>query len=149
MALLLLRLIFWALSSLTNLATFVIFRGAALLIVALVQLLKVPGVAINGARDQIAGVFKGALEYVLELLRDAIVSLLSSCFELLCSTATGSFQLTTSAITELMEKTKTALDDLAEIFPEVFEGASEMVGNIVLNLWNSYKDALEYIMKNV
>ncbi|EHA8587702.1 hypothetical protein COCNU_scaffold002996G000020 [Cocos nucifera] len=123
-------------------------RGLALLIVALLQLLKVPGVAINGALDQIAGVFRGGLEYVLELLRDAIVSLLSSCFELLTSTATGSFQLTTSAITELMEKMKTALDELAEILPEVFEGASEMIGSIVLNLWNSYKDALEYITTN-
>ncbi|CAL9056376.1 unnamed protein product, partial [Musa banksii] len=149
MALALLQFVFWVIASLANLASFVVLRGAALLIVALVQLFKIPRQASYDAVEFTGGLIRSALERVTELARDAAVSLASSLFEGLASTAGGSLQLTTSAVAELVEKTKGKLEDMSEVLPQVLEGASEMVAKIADGLWNSYKDAVAYIMDNV
>jgi len=89
------------------------------------------------------------VECVFDLLKDGLVSLISSGVELVSGTATGSISLTASAFVELTEKMKNAFDMLAEIFPEAFEGMSEMVGKMVSDLWDNYKDAVGYIIQNV
>lgn len=147
--LLLLNLFFWALSSLISLATFIIFRTVSLAIVLFIQLFRVPGLAIEGALDHIARLSKAVLEYVVELLKDGLVSLISSGFQLMTATTTGSVTLTASAITELVEKSKTALDGLAEIFPEVFDGVSDMVVKAVWDFWDNYRGAVGYIIQNI
>ncbi|KAJ8484094.1 hypothetical protein OPV22_016579 [Ensete ventricosum] len=149
MALVLLRFVFWAIGSLASLASFVVFRGAALLIVALVQLFKMPRQASDDAAEFAGGLIRSATERVMELARDAAVSLTSSLFEALASAAAGSLQLTTSAVAELVEKTRGRLAEMSEVPPQVLEGASEMVAKIVDGLWNSYNDAVGYIMDNI
>ena len=149
MAIFLLKLILWALSSLASLATFIIFRAVALIVVLFIQLFRVPGLAIEGALEHIAVLLRTAVECVFDLLKDGLVSLISSGVELVSGTATGSISLTTSAVVELTEKMKNAFDMLAEIFPEAFEGMSEMVGKMVSDLWDNYKDAVGYIIQNV
>lgn len=149
MALVLLQFVFWVIASLANLASFVVLRGVALLIVALVQLFKIPRQASYDAVEFAGGLIRSALESVTELARDAAVSFASSLFEALASAAVGSLQLTTSAVAELVEKTKGKLEEMSEVPPQVLEGASEMVAKIAEGLWNSYKDAVAYIMDNV
>lgn len=78
---------------------------------------------------------------------DAISALISTMFDYLKEGVTGSASVATSAIGGLIEKTKNSLDRLTD-FPEVFEGASEMVSEMVMDLWNNFKDALGYITEN-
>ncbi|URE12257.1 hypothetical protein MUK42_22061 [Musa troglodytarum] len=149
MALVLLQVVFWAIASLASLASFVVFRGAALLIVALLQLFKIPRRASYDAVEFAGGLIRSALERVTEHAWDAAVSLASSLFEALASAAAGSLQLTTSAVAELVEKTRSKLEEMSEVPPQVLEAASEMVAKIADSVWNSYKDAVGYIMDNV
>ncbi|KAK9944720.1 hypothetical protein M0R45_010275 [Rubus argutus] len=110
MAFFLLKLIFFALSFMTNLVSRLIFSATAHLVVLL----------INGYRAPRQATHEGL---------------------------TGSASVATSAIGGLIEKTKNSLDGLTD-FPEVFEGLSEMVSQMVMDLWNNCKDALGYITEN-
>lgn len=78
---------------------------------------------------------------------EAISTLISTFFDYLIESVTGSSAVTTSTIGDLLEKTKTSLDALTD-FKEVFEGLPEMIFNMVMDLWNNYKDALGYVAEN-
>lgn len=146
MAIFAIKFVFWALSTFANLASLLIFRGIAYVLVLAIQGLRAPGLAINTILERAAGGLKAGFEYLLERLSDAIVSLITSGFDLLTEAISGSLSSTGFAIGELVAKTKNSFDDLAKALPEVFEGASEMIGAIVGDLWNNYKDAIAYVL---
>lgn len=146
MALFLLKLIFFAVSLISNLVSRLIFSTIAHLLVLLIQGFKLPGQAIHGALGQVSEVIKSCFEYFLGLVMEAISTLISSFFDYLIESVTGSASVTTSTIGDLLEKTKTSLDALTDF--EVFEGVPEMIFNMAMDLWNNYVDALGYVAEN-
>ncbi|KAJ0971879.1 hypothetical protein J5N97_019838 [Dioscorea zingiberensis] len=148
MAVFLLRMLFWCIGTAASMASLILLKTTAVLVVVFIHMFKIPGMALNGLLDQAAALLRSGVEYMIGLLLNAVWSLISGGFDLITGTATGSVALTSSAMIELMDNTRTALDDLAEIFPEVFSGTSEMVGSFIVNLWSYYKDAVGYVMEN-
>ncbi|KAK9944721.1 hypothetical protein M0R45_010276 [Rubus argutus] len=147
MAFFLLKLIFFALSFMSNLISRLIFSATAHLVVLVIHGFRAPGQATHGSLQQLSELIKSCFEYMLELIMDAISALISTLFDYLKEGVTGSASVATSAIGGLIEKTKNSLDGLTD-FPEVFEGVSEMVSEMVMDLWNNCKDALGYITEN-
>ncbi|PRQ25432.1 hypothetical protein RchiOBHm_Chr6g0283621 [Rosa chinensis] len=147
MALFLLKLIFFAVSLVSNLVSRLIFSTIAHLLVLLIHGFKLPGQAIHGGLGQVSEAIKSCLEYFLGLIMEAISALISTFFDYLIESVTGSAAVTTSTIWDLLEKTKTSLDALKS-FQEAFEGLPEMIFNIVMDLWNNFKDALGYVVEN-
>ncbi|WOL14427.1 hypothetical protein Cni_G23207 [Canna indica] len=148
MAVPLLQFIFWVIGSLLSLLCFIVFRGVALLLVALIQLLKLPRQVSAGAIDFFSEVLRSILEYALDMIKNVTLAAVSGFFEALKSAATGSIQLSSAAAAELVERTRSGLGELSEMLPKVVEAAAEMVVKAVDGLWNSYKDAVGYIMEN-
>nr|CAD1836549.1 unnamed protein product [Ananas comosus var. bracteatus] len=146
MVVLILNLVFWSLTSFLNLVTFALFRGLALLIVAIVQLLKLPGQALDEVLDHVAGAMRVAQGYAFELAVDALRSVVSGLLEALHGLVTGAVELALAAVKEIAEKGSAGVEQLAETAPEVFEGAAEMLGRIVVSVWSNYWDAVRYIM---
>ncbi|KAH7670465.1 hypothetical protein IHE45_10G028800 [Dioscorea alata] len=148
MALFLLRLFFWGLGTIASIASLIILKTTAVLIVLFIHLFKLPSMALNNLLDQFAILVRSGVEYLIGLLLNSVWSLISGSFDLITGTAADSVSHTSSVLMELMEDTRGALDDLAEIFPEIFSSASEMVGSVIINLWSYYKDAVGYVMEN-
>ncbi|KAK9944710.1 hypothetical protein M0R45_010266 [Rubus argutus] len=147
MAFFLLKLIFFGLSFMSNLVLRLIFSATAHLVVLLINGYRAPRQATHGLLQQLSEVIKSCFQYMLKLIMEAVSALISALYDYLKEGLTGSASVATSAIGGLIEKTKNSLDGLTD-FPEVFEGLSEMVSQMVMDLWNNCKDALGYITEN-
>ncbi|GMY33834.1 Anti-sigma-I factor RsgI6 like [Fagus crenata] len=148
MAVFLLKIIFLAISTLSNFITRLFFTTIANLLIVLIHAFKVPGESMQGVLEQVGEAIKGCLEYFLELLIEVIKTIISSVFDALINGVTGSAAVTGSAIGGLVEKTRTSFEGLLNDFPEIIEGFSEMISTVVTDLWNNYKDALGYVTEN-
>lgn len=142
-----LKFIFLAIITLSNLISKLLFTSIANLLV-LIQAFKVPGEALQGGLEQVGEALKGCLEYFLELLIEVIMTIISTVFDVLINGATSSAAVTGSAIGGLVEKTRTSFEGLLNDFPEIMENFTEMVSTVVTDLWNNYKDALGYVTEN-
>uniref|UniRef100_A0A1D1XWE1 Peptide chain release factor 1 n=1 Tax=Anthurium amnicola TaxID=1678845 RepID=A0A1D1XWE1_9ARAE len=149
MVVFLLRVLLWAVGELANVVSLAVFRAAGCLIVLAVQAVKAPARAADGMLGQVGSLLRSGLEHLVGLLMDTLLSLLSNAFDLLVDTVTGSFSLTASAAWELVEKTRAMMEGLSEVFPEAFAGIAEMVGKVTGDLWNNFRDAVEYVASNI
>lgn len=141
------KLIVWCLTTIIDVATFVVFRGAASLIICALKLLSAPGIALGGLLDNLRSIFSTIGEYVFALLWDFISSVISGFFEFVTGTVTGSFELMLDAITELMQLSKEGLEELFSLIPEIFEGLSEIIGKLVVSVLDNCQDALGSIFE--
>ncbi|KAB2614272.1 hypothetical protein D8674_039736 [Pyrus ussuriensis x Pyrus communis] len=151
MVVFLLKLIFFALSFISNLVTRLIFSATAHLLVLLIHGFRTPAQGIHGTLQLVTEVIRSCSEYFVGLVMKALSATISTFFDFLKGSVTGSAGVTTSAIVGLVEKTKTSLesvDGLLPDYPEVSKGFSEMVYRIVNDMWNNFKDAFEYVTKN-
>ncbi|KAG5512697.1 hypothetical protein RHGRI_038880 [Rhododendron griersonianum] len=144
MVLFLLKIIFLAVTTLSNIVFRIIFTTAASLIL-LIQGLKVPGEAAKGGLEQVADLIKSCAEYLAEFAFEVLSSVASAVFDVVKEGVLGYVSATGSAIGGLMEQTRNSIDGLVkELVSEVLGGFSEMVSTIVADLWNNYKDAVGY-----
>ncbi|XVF81244.1 hypothetical protein PTKIN_Ptkin15bG0140100 [Pterospermum kingtungense] len=143
-----LKFLFFVISTLSNLITRLIFSATAYIIVLLIHAFKVPGEALQGALEQLAEAIKSCFEYFLEQIIELTGSIISSVFDLFIEAVTSSASVSAAAFATLVEKTRTSLAELLTGLPEIAEGFSEMVSNMVTDLWNNYKYALEYVTEN-
>jgi phage-related protein len=148
MVIFLLKFIFLAITTLSNLISRLFFTTVANLLVLVIYGFRVPGEAMQGVLEQVGEAIKGCLEYVLELVVEVVKYFISSFFDALIAAVTGSAAAAGSAAGDLVEKTRTSLEGLLKDLPEVMEGFLEMVSTIVSDLWNNYKDALGYVTEN-
>ncbi|XWS47185.1 hypothetical protein CRYUN_Cryun14cG0131600 [Craigia yunnanensis] len=144
----LLKVIFCIVSTLSNLVTRLIFSATAYLLVLLIHAFKVPREALQGALEQLAEAIKACFEYILELIIEQTGSLISSVFDLFIEAVTSFASVSGEAFGTLVEKTRTSLEELLTGLPEIAEGFSEMISNVVTDLWNNYNSALEYVTEN-
>ncbi|KAJ7950526.1 Anti-sigma-I factor RsgI6 like [Quillaja saponaria] len=148
MAVFLLKLVFFAFTTLSNILTRLIFFVTAYLLVLLIQAFKKPGGAIHEGFQQVADVIKGCFEFIFQLVIEAVSSVISTVFDLVKDSITGSAAITGAGIGGLLVKTKTSLEEVLKDLPEVFEGFSEFISQMVADLWNNSKDALGYVTEN-
>lgn len=143
-----LKVIFCIISTLSNLVTRLIFSATAYVLVLLIHAFKVPGEALQGALEQLAEAIKSCFEYFLELIIELTGSVISSFFNLFIEAVTSSASVSAATFAILVETTRTSLAELLTGLPEIAEGFSEMISNMVTDFWNNYKYALEYVTEN-
>jgi len=144
----LLKLVFYTISTITNLISRLIFSTTAYFLVVLIQAFKVPGEATKGIIEQAAEAIKSVLEYVLVLIVDVIGTIISTIFDTIKGAAIESIVAGSSAMADLVEQTKTSLEGLLNDVPEIVEGFSEMVTKMISDLWNNCMEALGYVQEN-
>ena len=142
------KLVFYTISTITNLISRLIFSTTAYFLVVLIQAFKVPGEATKGIIEQAAEAIKSVLEYVLVLIVDVIGTIISTIFDTIKGAAIESIVAGSSAMADLVEQTKTSLEGLLNDVPEIVEGFSEMVTKMISDLWNNCMEALGYVQEN-
>ena len=145
---LLLQIIFFVFTTISNLVSRFIFTTTAYLVVLLIHAFKVSGGGIRGALEQVVEVIRAFSEYLMEVIMEAMITVISSSFDLLKGGVTESAGVTIVAIWGLLEKTRASLDEKLRVFPlpEALEAFAEMVSTVVVNLWNNCMDALRYVI---
>ncbi|CAI9107357.1 OLC1v1006688C1 [Oldenlandia corymbosa var. corymbosa] len=145
-----LNLVLWAITTLLNIITWLIFNTAAHLLVLAIRGCKIPGQAIQGALEQLGNVIRTCLVYLLELSMNSMMAFVSSLFDAMKQGITDSATGAGSALGSLMEEMRGSLENLIkEIAPQVIEGFTDLITNVVVNLWNSYKEAVAYVLENM
>ncbi|KAL6952021.1 hypothetical protein U1Q18_033774 [Sarracenia purpurea var. burkii] len=148
MVLFLLNILFSAVSVISSLLFRLFFTVTAYLLVLVIQAFKVSGETAKGALDQVAEVIKSCVEYLVELALEATSSVVSAVFDAVKEGVSGSVAATGSAIGGLVEQTRDSLDGLVKGLAEVFVGFSEMISNIITDLWDNYREAVGYVTEN-
>ncbi|OVA05641.1 hypothetical protein BVC80_7953g5 [Macleaya cordata] len=145
----LVKILFYAVSSFINIISLIIFSGAARLLVLVIHGLKIPGEGVHNLLEIVANFVKSLFEYLFEFLMEMISNLVSTVLDLVKDAVFGSISSAGGSIMELIEKTKTALEGLSsEDFSSVVEGFSDMIWSVVTGLWENYKGALGYVKEN-
>ncbi|WJX81608.1 hypothetical protein P8452_64469 [Trifolium repens] len=148
MLVLLLKPITFVVITLSSLLTRLIFNTIAYAIVLLIQGLRSSGDGSLGIFQKLAEIIKTCFEFILQILIDSISSIVSLAFDVLKDTITGSVSATGSIAAELAEKLKTSFEESLKQLPELIEEISDMMSNMVTELWNNYKEAVEYVTGN-
>ncbi|KAK2360483.1 hypothetical protein QL285_085748 [Trifolium repens] len=148
MLVLLLKPITFVVITLWSLLTRLIFNTIAYTIVLLIQGLRSSGDGSLGIFQQFAEIIKTCFEFILQILIDSISSIVSLVFDVLKDIITGSVSATGSMAAELAEKLKTSFEESLEQLPELIGEISDMMSNMVTELWNNYKEAVEYVTGN-
>ncbi|KAF6993447.1 hypothetical protein CFC21_010340 [Triticum aestivum] len=145
----LVRLALWLLGSCLELAALVLFRGLALLAVAAVDLVRLPGQAADAALDATKGVLEAAVELVFNLVWDVAVAVVSAFLESLWSVVAGTAEFAASTVVELMEAARDGSEEAAKALTEVLEGAADAVAGTLVKLAENYTDALVHLLQNL
>lgn len=148
MLVLLLKPITFIVVTIWSLVIRLIFNTIAYTIVLLIQGLKGSGEGTLGIFQQVAEVIRACFEFFLQFIVDSINSIVSSVFDVLKDTILGSMAATGSVATELGEKLKDSFEEYLKQVPELFEELSDMMSNMVAELWNNYKEAVGYVTEN-
>lgn len=131
MVVLLLKIIFFSLSALSNIVLHIIFNVIAHLFVLIIQAFRVPGRAMEGALEQVRSLIGACLDYFLELVVEVIKSLCFAFLDHLKESISSSAVATGSAIS----------NGLLEDFPELLEGLSDTIFTLLIDFWNNYIEA--------
>ncbi|KAJ4814812.1 hypothetical protein LUZ62_027378 [Rhynchospora pubera] len=143
------KLIVWCLTSLIDLATFVVFRGGATLIICMFQLLRAPGIALGGLLDNLRSIFSAIGEYVFELIWDILSSIISGFFEFVNDVITGFFDHIFNAALEMMQLSKEGLEELFNLITEIFGGLSEIFSKLVVSILDNFQEAISSILEKI
>ncbi|CAA6659874.1 unnamed protein product [Spirodela intermedia] len=133
MVIVLLKVIFWTVSTAADVINLALFRAAAVVIVLAVQCMKAPAGALVDALNFMASFARLTVEKGVDLLVETVFSAVSQ------------------AVKHLPEITSrgTVGRFLLEIGPEAAQSVAEMVHSIIHSFLQNYKEAIAYIMKNI
>ncbi|CAJ2670106.1 unnamed protein product [Trifolium pratense] len=148
MLVLLLKPITFVVITLWSLLTRLIFNTIAYTIVLLIQGLRTSGEGSLGIFQQLADIIRTCFEFILQIIIDSMSSIVSLAFDVLKDIITGSVSATGSIAAGLAEKLKTSFEESFEQVPELFGELSEMMSNMVTELWNNCMEAVEYVTGN-
>jgi phage-related protein len=148
MLVLLLKPITFVVITLWSLLTRLIFNTIAYTIVLLIQGLRSSGDGSLGIFQQLAEIIKTCFEFILQILIDSITSIVSLVFDVLKDIITGSVSATGSIAAGLAEKLKSSFEESLKQLPELIGEISVMMSNMVTELWNNCKEAVEYVTGN-
>uniref|UniRef100_A0ACD5XPF5 Uncharacterized protein n=1 Tax=Avena sativa TaxID=4498 RepID=A0ACD5XPF5_AVESA len=143
------RLALWLLSSFLELAVVVLFRGLALLVVAAVDLVRLPGQAADAALEATKGALEAAVEFAFGLVWEVAVAVVSAFLESVWSALDGAAVLVSSAVKELMEAAWDGSEEAAKALAEVLEGAADALAGTLVKLAKNYMDDLVHVLQNL
>ncbi|CAN6244390.1 unnamed protein product [Urochloa humidicola] len=126
-----------------------LLRGLALLAVAIVQLLRLPGQAGNAALETAKGAIDAAVELVLGVAWDVIAAVVSAFLDFLWRVATGAVELTTTAVAELLEAAQDGGEEAAKALAAALEGAVDAAVAVASRLVESYVGALGNVVDSL
>ncbi|CAA7396197.1 unnamed protein product [Spirodela intermedia] len=149
MVIVLLKVIFWTVSTAADVITLALFRAAAVVIVLAVQCMKTPAGALLDALNFIASFARLTVEKGVDLLVETIFSAVSQAVKHLPEITSRVANLVSGIVVELAEQTRERLEFLLEIGPEAAQSVAEMVHSIIHSFLENYKEAIAYIMKNI
>jgi enoyl-CoA hydratase/carnithine racemase len=145
----LVRLALWFFGSFLELAILVLFRGLALLLVASVDLVRLPGQAADAALEATKGAIEAAAEFAFGLVWEVAVAVVSAFLESLWSVVAGAAELASSAVGVLMEAARDGSEEAAKALAEALEGAADAVAGTLVKLGENYMDALMHVLQNL
>jgi hypothetical protein len=145
----LVKLALWLLSSFLELAVVVLFRGLALLVVAAVDLVRLPGQAADAALEATKRALEAAAEFAFSLVWEVAVAVVSAFLESVWSAVDGAAALASSAVGELMEVAWDGSEEVAKALVEALEGAADAVAGALVKLGENYMDALVHVLQNL
>jgi hypothetical protein len=145
----LVRLALWFFGSFLELAILVLFRGLALLLVASVDLVRLPGQAADAALEAIKDILEAAAEFAFGLAWELAVAVVSAFLESVWSVVAGAAELASSAVGVLMEAARDGSEEAAKALAEALEGAADAVAGTLVKLGENYMDALMHVLQNL
>uniref|UniRef100_A0ACD5WYJ0 Uncharacterized protein n=1 Tax=Avena sativa TaxID=4498 RepID=A0ACD5WYJ0_AVESA len=143
------RLALWLLGSFLELAVVVLFRGLALLAVAVVDLVRLPGQTADAALEATRGALEAAAEFAFGLVWEVAVAVVSAFLESVWSMVDGAAVLVSSAVGELMEAARDSSEEAEKAIAEALEGAADAVAGTLVKLGENYMDALVHVLQNL
>ncbi|KQJ99529.1 uncharacterized protein LOC100844698 [Brachypodium distachyon] len=126
-------------------ATLVLLRGLALVVVAVVDLVRLPGQAADAALEATKGALAAAGGFVARLAWDVAAAVVSAFLQLLWSMVASA----ASAVSELVEAARDGGEEAAKAATEAMEAAADAVAGMVLKMGASYMDALVHAFENL
>ncbi|TKW39249.1 hypothetical protein SEVIR_1G166600v4 [Setaria viridis] len=132
-----------------ELVTVLLLRGLALLAVAVVQLLRLPGQAGNAALGVTKGALDAAVELVFGVAWDVIAAVFSAFVDFLWSVAAGAAELATTAVAELLEAARDGSEVAAKALAAALEGAVDAAVAVATRLAESYVGALGQVVDSL
>ncbi|CAN0899175.1 hypothetical protein LINGRAHAP2_LOCUS20120 [Linum grandiflorum] len=149
MIVLLVRLIFFAISTASNLISRLIFNTTAYFLVLIIQGLRVPGQAVQTGLEQIGEALKSVIDYIFNLILEAMTSAVSSAIEAVFEAIVGSFTSTGSAVGGLIDNTRNSLEGMLKDLPELGQELSDLITKMLSDAFDNYLGALGYVAENV
>ncbi|KAH7863222.1 hypothetical protein Vadar_014948 [Vaccinium darrowii] len=148
MVLVLVNLIFSAVTAVSNLLSRVILSVVAFLLVLAIRAFKLFAGAIQDLLEQLCVAIKSYIEYSLPLLVDGLSNLVSTLFDFIKEGISSAVVATGSALGVLMQQTGDSIGVLLKGLAQVLEGFLGMFATVITDLWNNLKDATGYVTKN-
>ncbi|KAK3157990.1 hypothetical protein QOZ80_2AG0131370 [Eleusine coracana subsp. coracana] len=145
----LVNLVLCLVCSCVELVTVVLLRGLASLLVAFVQLIRLPGQAGVAAIEAIRGAIDAAAELVVGIVWNMVSAVVSAFLEFLWSVVTGGAELAASTVTELLEAARDGGEEAAKLLAAALEGAAEAAAGMVAKLVESYVESLRLVVDNL
>lgn len=135
-------------SLIVNMLSFAVFTIIEVVSEALIQTLTVPGTIILSVVGNILEGLTTILEYMIGQIMDLFVTLALGCMGLIqdaISTLLGSLG---TVFYEFLIYLRTALHAVADLVWAILCNSIEMLGSLLLTIWNSFVDAVASLIGN-
>lgn len=150
MALASLKLVLDGFLSLVDVASLVLFKGTAVLLLLLLWVLRLPGLVIYSFLRHVRHSVTELLEFVVSLIKDVLVSIVrGDGTTTTAAAAAAAFNSTVAQVKDVSVKVGGVFGSAAEAFPGLLAGGTKMVAKVVVNIAKNVVEAVEYLSQNV
>ncbi|KAI3418302.1 uncharacterized protein J3R85_013914 [Psidium guajava] len=124
-----------------------VFAGTAYFLAFVINGLRVPSEALHSVLRQLTEAIQSVASYIGATAVDAVNSLLSTALELVKEAVGKLVELSTEGATAFAEQGKEGIEVLCKLAAEAARIMLEVVAGVVAELWNSCKEAVNYVME--
>ena len=148
MALASLKLVLDGFLSLVDVASLVLFKGTAVLLLLLLWVLRLPGLVIYSFLRHVRHSVTELLEFALSLIKDVLVSIVR-VDGTTTTAAAAAFNSTVAQVKDVSAKVGGVFGSAAEAFPGLLAGGTKTVAKVVVNIAKNVVEAVKYLSQNV
>lgn len=132
-----------------DIISYAVLRIIAVVSVALIQILKVPGAIIFFVLRNIMEGFSIILDYMIGYLTDLIVTSAFGCMRLIQDAFSGLVGFLGTVFYEFLYYLHIALQACADLVWVFLWNAIEILGRSLLTIWNNFVDAVASFISNL
>lgn len=132
--------------TLVDLVSVIFFKLAAIATVLAIKTIRLPGVLVSQALEQVAQNFDSASGIIVEIGTEFVTSAVSSVCEILLDLITGTAGAANSVFFGLVEVTKGALQGLPESAGVLIQDLYELAYSVSC-VWNNFVDAVSFVQE--